>query len=251
MTTPDARSATTAPAAARPAQPERVSPGGSYRWVEVWGVPIRLTHWAAAASIVVLFWTGLYLGRPYFMTSLGGGAFTVQFARFAHFVAAGVLVAMAVLRVYWLFAGNKWERWSALFPVRRRNWKNLWCSVKFYLFLREPEPERYLGHNPLQQLFYTFTYFVGAAMMVTGFLLYAQANPTGTMYRAIGWATPLLGGNQVVRTIHHVLPWYYPAFVIVHAYMAIRDDLVERSGMISSIFGGGRLVPKDEHFADE
>ena len=42
-------------------------PSGEYRWVYLWQLPLRLTHWIAAISIVVLFLTGFYIGRPYFM----------------------------------------------------------------------------------------------------------------------------------------------------------------------------------------
>ncbi len=47
-------------------------------------------------------------------------------ARLAHFIAAGVLVATAVVRVYWLFAGNQFERLTALFPVRAARLDRTW-----------------------------------------------------------------------------------------------------------------------------
>lgn len=34
-------------------------------------------------------------------------------------------------------------------------------------------------------------------------------------------------------------------FVMVHVYMAIRDDFMERSGTLSSIFTGWKTVPKE------
>ena len=47
-------------------------PSGNYKWVYLWGWPIRAMHWAAVAAIVVLAVTGFYIGRPYFIT--GGEA---------------------------------------------------------------------------------------------------------------------------------------------------------------------------------
>ena len=38
--------------------------------VYVWEVPVRVTHWLIALSIIVLSVTGLYIGRP-FMTVPG------------------------------------------------------------------------------------------------------------------------------------------------------------------------------------
>jgi Ni/Fe-hydrogenase 1 B-type cytochrome subunit len=233
-----------------PAAPAAGVQSASYRWVQLWHLPLRFMHWFAAAAIVVLFWTGIYLGRPYFMGALSG-SFVVQYARLIHFLAAGVLVATVVVRVYLLFTGNKYERWPALFPFRRRDWKNLWMMLRFYLFIHPEQAPKYLGHNPLQQLGYTVTYLVAFVMAATGFLLYAQSNPSGWMMQSIGWMIPLLGGNQTIRLIHHVLPWYFPVFVIVHLYLAIRNDSVERTGTISSIFTGGRFIPRDERHVDE
>ena len=222
----------------------------TYRWVQLWHLPIRLMHWAAALSIVVLFWTGLYLGRPYFIGAVSG-SFVVQYARLIHFIAAGALVATGLVRLYWLLVGNKYERWRALFPVRRKDWKNLWMMLRFYLFIHPEQAPKYLGHNPLQQLGYTLTYLVTFTMALTGFLLYAQSNPNGWMMHTIGWMNPILGGNQMVRLVHHILPWYYPVFFIIHAYLAMRNDSLERTGTVSSIITGGRFVPVDDRYVDE
>ncbi len=40
-------------------------------------------------------------------------------------------------------------------------------------------------------------------------------------------------------------------FFPVHLYLALRADLLERTGTISSIISGGRFVPKDQHYVDE
>src|SRR5690349_1011579 len=92
-------------------------PSGKYQWVYLWELPIRAMHWAAAFAILVLAVTGLYIGKPYFVT--GGEAsshYLMGWFRFVHFAAATVLVATAIVRIYWLFAGNKFERLPALFP---------------------------------------------------------------------------------------------------------------------------------------
>ena len=229
---------------------ERRLASTSYQWVRLWHLPIRVMHWAAALAIVVLFWTGLYLGRPYFIGAING-SFAVQYGRLIHFIAAGVLVATGLVRFYWLFAGNKYERFRALFPVRRSEWKNMWMMIRYYFFIHPEQAPKYLGHNPFQQLGYTLTYVVTFTMALTGFLLYAQSNPAGWMMHAIGWMIPLLGGNQIIRLTHHVLPWYYPVFVIIHIYMAIRNDSLERTGTVSSMITGGRFVPVGERHVDD
>lgn len=226
---------------------------GHYRWVYLWHWPIRAMHWAAVASIIVLVVTGFYIGKPYFIVGSGEASshYLMGWMRFLHFLAAGVFVATAIVRVYWLFAGNKFERLAALFPVRPRDWANLLRQVKYYLMIRPKEAPHYLGHNPLQQLSYTFLYVVAAVMVVTGFAMYGQSNPNGVFFALFGWVGSLFGGMQVVRWVHHVLTWVFLIFIPIHVYLALRADLLERSGTISSIISGGRFVPSDVEFVDD
>jgi Ni/Fe-hydrogenase b-type cytochrome subunit len=227
-------------------------PSGEYRWVYLWEWPIRVMHWIAALCIVVLTITGLYIGKPYFITSGEASAhFLMGWMRFFHFAAAGLLVMTAIVRGYWLFMGNKYERLRALFPVRSRDWVNLFRMVKFYLMIRPERAPHYLGHNPLQQLSYTGVYLLGAVMVITGFALYGQSDPNGFFYAAFNWIGTLMGGMPVVRFIHHVLTWAFLIFIPIHVYLAIRADQLERTGVISSIVSGGRFVPADEKFVDE
>lgn len=221
-----------------------------HHWVYLWHWPIRAMHWMAALSIVVLVVTGLWIGKPYFIAAGPGNNFGLQWVRLAHFSAAGLLVATAIVRIYWLFAGNRFERLPALFPVRKRDWVNLWRMVKFYLMIHPERAPRYLGHNPLQQFAYTFTYVMAGLMVVTGFIMFGEANPQGVFMHTFGHLAPFLGGFQWVRVIHHVATWYFPFFIILHVYLAVRADLLERSGTMSSMVSGGRFVPIDDHYAD-
>ena len=227
-------------------------PTGEYRWVYLWEWPIRAMHWVAVLSLVVLTVTGLYIGRPYFMTAgEASDHYLMGWVRFTHFVAAAFLVMTAIVRAYWLLMGNRYERFAALFPVRPRDWVNLVKMVKFYLMIEPEKAPHYLGHNPLQQLSYTGMYVVAFVMVVTGFALYGQATPGGVIYGMTNWIGPLFGGMPVVRFVHHALTWAFLIFIPIHVYLAIRADHLERTGVISSIVSGGRFVPTDHHFVDE
>jgi Ni/Fe-hydrogenase b-type cytochrome subunit len=220
--------------------------------VYLWGWPLRAMHWLAALAIVVLAGTGFYIGRPYFV--VGGDTadhFVMGWIRFVHFTAAAVLVATVIVRVYWLFAGNKFERWVALFPVKPKDWVNMVRQVKYYLMIHPEKAPHYLGHNPLQQLSYTGIYLLAVLEIVTGFTLYGQSNPGGLFYGAFGWVVPLFGGLQVVRFVHHVVSWAFLIFIPIHVYLATRSDIMERGGAISSIITGGKFVPAGKHFVDE
>jgi Ni/Fe-hydrogenase b-type cytochrome subunit len=223
-----------------------------YKSVYLWHWPIRAMHWIAAACIVVLIVTGFYIGRPYFYTS-GNAAdqFLMGRFRFAHFAAAGVLVATAILRAYWLFAGNKFERFRALFPVRKRDWVNLFKVARAYLFIRVEEAPQYLGHHPLQQLSYTGIYALAALQVVTGFYLYGLHDPGGLFFTWFAWVGSLLGGAQVVRFVHHVATWVWLMFIPVHIYLSVRADVLHKESTVSSIVSGNRIVRADVEFVDD
>ena len=228
------------------------APSGNYKWVKLWGWPIRLMHWMAVATMVALVVTGLYIGKPYFMA--GGDTrdhFLMGWMRFIHFAAAAIFATTAIWRIYWLFAGNRFERLPALFPIRPRDWVNMVKQVKFYAMIEPEKAPHYLGHNPLQQMSYTGIYVAGILAVVTGFAMYGQADPDGLLYKGFNWVGMAFGGFPVVRCGQHVLTWVFAACVPIHIYLAIRADHLERTGVISSIITGGRFVPTTQHYVDQ
>ncbi|MCK5447597.1 MAG: Ni/Fe-hydrogenase, b-type cytochrome subunit [Gemmatimonadetes bacterium] len=223
-----------------------------YRWVYLWRWPLRVTHWVSAVTVVVLVVTGFYIGAPYFTTwGEASSHFLMGWARFLHFLAAALIVAAAILRFYWLFAGNKWARWNALLPVRTKNWKNMWKMLKYYFLVRQESMPHYLGHHPLQQLSYTAIYLLVIVQIVTGFAMYGLSNPGGLFHTVFSWVGPMFGGIQNARFAHHALSWILITFIPLHIYLAFRADVMNREGEMSSIFSGGRFVRADITFEDE
>jgi len=225
---------------------------GNYRWVKLWGVPIRVMHWSAAVSIVALAVTGLYIGKPYFLTTGEASShFLMGWMRLIHFTAAAVVVMTAIVRVYWLIAGNRYERWSALIPYHSRDIRNLFRQARAYLLVRPEDAPPYLGHNPLQQMSYTSLYAVALLQVCTGFALYGQYNSSGIFYRAFNWIGMLLGGMPNVRFVHHEITWVFAIYLPIHIYLSVRADVLEHNSTISSIVTGGRMVPADAKFEDD
>ena len=226
---------------------------GEYRWVYLWGWPIRAMHWLAALSHRGAAGTGLYIGRPYFVTSGDTSAhYLMGWIRFLHFAAAGVLVATAIVRVYWLFAGNKFERWVALFPVRPRDWVNMLKQVKYYLMIQPEKAPHYLGHNPLQQLSYTGGLRPGPA--AGGHRLRALRAVQSRRLLLHGLRLDRSAARRACRSCASSTTWppgCFLTFIPIHVYLATRADLLERGGAISSIISGGRFVPSGQHFIDE
>ena len=227
-------------------------PRAEYKQVYLWHWPIRAMHWIAAACVVTLIVTGFYIGGPYFMTSGSASEhFLMGRVRFVHFTAAGVLVATAILRVYWLFVGNKFERWKALFPVSGKDWVNLWKVLRAYMFVKADQAPHYMGHNPIQQLSYTGIYVLATLQVLTGFYLYGLSNPGGLFFTWFGWVGALLGGAQVARFVHHVMTWFWLIFLPIHVYLTIRADVLHKESRVSSIISGERYVRADVEFVDD
>lgn len=224
---------------------------GNFTWVYLWGAPLRAMHWIAAACVVVLVVTGLYVGRPYITTTGEASAhFLMGRMRFLHFTAAATLVMTGIVRVYWLIAGNRFERFSALFPFTRSNLRGLGRTTSEYLTFRLGRAAVYVGHNPLQQSSYTTMYVMALVMVVTGFTLYGQSNPGGVIYTMFNWVASLFGGLQIVRLVHHALTYAIIIFVIFHVYFGVRADYVERAGFVSSMITGGRYIAANEEYED-
>jgi Ni/Fe-hydrogenase b-type cytochrome subunit len=231
---------------------DAVAGEAGYRWVYLWHWPIRAMHWSAAFALVVLVTTGFYIGKPYFMTSGEASEhYLMGWMRFWHFAAAGVLVATAIVRVYWLFAGSKFENWRALFPITGRDCVNTIRMIKKYLMIRQEKEPHYLGHNPFQQFFYTGIYAAALLQVLTGFALYGLSDPGGWFYTTFGWQTLFLGGVPVVRFIHHLTTWVFLIFIPIHVYLTLRTDVMERSGTLSSIFSGGKWLRDDVSYEDD
>ena len=211
--------------------------------VYVYEAPVRLWHWVNAFAILVLGITGYFIGSP--PPSVPGEAsdsFLFGYIRFAHFAAGYVLTAFFLLRIYWIFVGNHHARQIFYLPFWSvRFWKEVWHEMKWYALLA-PAPKKYVGHNPLAQtiMFLFFTVPV-IFMIVTGFALYAEgAGIDSWQYALFGWVFAIFTNSQDVHTWHHLGLWVIVTFVITHIYAAIREDIMSRQSIISSMISGER-----------
>jgi Ni/Fe-hydrogenase 1 B-type cytochrome subunit len=78
-------------------------------------------------------------------------------------------------------------------------------------------------------------------MIFTGFALYSEGMGLGSWQdRLFGWVIPLMGGSQAVHSWHHLGMWGIVTFVILHVYAAVREDIMSRQTMISTMISGQR-----------
>lgn len=216
--------------------------------VYVWEAPVRIWHWVMAAAMVVLCVTGYFIGTP--PPSITGEAsehYMFGYIRFAHFAAAYLFAVTFVLRLIWVFLGNRFAREIFLVPLKLFSaewWGGLIDQTKYYLFLKR-DARPWQGHNPLAMAAMFFMYVLGAVfMIVTGFALYGESMGMNSWaYGALSsWALPLLGYSQNVHTLHHLGMWYLIIFTFVHMYMVVREDICSGETVISTMINGWRVV---------
>lgn len=218
--------------------------------VYVYEVPVRIWHWVNALAIVVLMVTGYFIGSPPPSMQIAEAThqFVFGYIRFAHFAAGMILTVFFLGRIYWAFAGNQHAKQLFYVPFWRGSyWREVLVEIRWYLFL-EREPRKYVGHNPLAQLAMFCFFTLGVTFMtVTGMALYAEGAGQGSIYdRLFGWVIPLLGGNSMVlHTYHHLGMYWILIFMIVHIYVAIREDIMSRQSIVSTMISGHRTFKDD------
>ncbi|WP_102223857.1 Ni/Fe-hydrogenase, b-type cytochrome subunit [Acidimangrovimonas sediminis] len=218
--------------------------------VYVYEAPVRLWHWTNAAMILILIVTGYFIGSPPPTMQIGEAyqQFVFGYIRFAHFAAAMVLTVGFFGRIYWAFAGNHHARQMFYIPfLQSAFWEELLYEFRWYLFL-EKKPRKYVGHNPLAQLAMFFFMTVGLTfMLVTGWALYAQGAGEGSIPDDLfGWLLAWVGNSQILHTLHHLGMWAIIIFMIIHIYAAIREDIMSRQSMVSTMISGHRTFRDDD-----
>ncbi|MCR9087667.1 MAG: Ni/Fe-hydrogenase, b-type cytochrome subunit [Rhodobacteraceae bacterium] len=219
--------------------------------VYVYEVPVRLWHWINAAAIVVLCVTGYLIGSPppTMIIAEATHQFTFGYIRFAHFAAGNILAVAFLGRMYWAIFGNHHARQMFYLPILNVEWwREVLFEIRWYLFL-EKRPKKYVGHNPLAQLaMFCFVTLGVGFMIITGFALYGEGLGAGSWAdRMFGWVFLVVGGNShVVHTLHHLGMWWIVIFMIIHIYVAIREDIMSRQSIVSTMISGHRTFKDDD-----
>jgi Ni/Fe-hydrogenase 1 B-type cytochrome subunit len=219
--------------------------------IYVYEAPVRVWHWINALAILVLCVTGWFIGSPPPTLAAGEASenYLFGYIRFAHFTAGYVFAIGFLIRLYWAIVGNHHARQIFFIPVfKKRWWKEVFQEAAWYAFLRK-DPKKYVGHNPLAQLMMFLVFVVVTIFMIcTGFALYAEGTGVESwQYQMFGWVFILFGhDSQAVHTWHHFGMWVMILFVMVHVYAAIREDIMSRQSMVSTMISGHRMFKDDK-----
>jgi Ni/Fe-hydrogenase 1 B-type cytochrome subunit len=212
--------------------------------VYVWEIPVRIAHWLIVLSIAVLSATGLYMGHP-LMTMAGPAAqsFVMGWMKVIHGYTAYLFITAIVMRLIWMFTGNKYARWDKFVSIHRTRQRGFMPTVFFYSFLRD-KPPAYVGHNPVAAAAYTLVYGLCLLAIATGLVMRgASADVTALVHGFGSWAW-LFGGLAMTRWIHHIVMWLLLGFTVHHIYSAVLVAMIEKNGTIDSIVSGYKWVPR-------
>lgn len=113
--------------------------------VRIWDLPVRLFHWALAASVIALVVTA----------KVGGNAMEW------HFRLGYVVLALLVFRIVWGLVGGQWSRFTSF----------LYSPGRLVRYLKgSAHPEDGIGHSPLGALSVFGLLAVLIAQVATGLL---------------------------------------------------------------------------------
>ena len=107
-----------------------------------------------------------------------------------------------------------------------------------------------MGHNSLAGFTYFFTFLAFLFQCATGFGMYA-AMSDAWLPRSFAWVVPLMGGDFAIRQWHHMMMWFFIVFTMIHVYLVFYHDYVEGRGVISSMAGGWKFVPRGARESQE
>ncbi len=217
------------------------------REIYVWELPVRIFHWVNAFCIFFLIVSGILIAYPPGLAYTEGAkqfGYWFGYLRFGHMTLGVILIVNFLVRIYWLFAGNKFARWNNYVPLTKKQWRGIFDTLKVDIFLLTPKPIYDIGHNSLAAFTYGGLFVMLVVQAITGLCLWS---PTAEVVGAESFQSLAfsLGGLMVVKQIHYYLMWCFILFMIVHIYLVFYHDYIERSGIASSIIGGWKFVEED------
>ncbi len=216
-------------------------------FTEVWQLPVRISHWVMALSVFVLGVTGYLIGNPLFSEPTeASSTFAFGTVRFIHFLAAYVFTAAFILRFYWGFTGLPFSRWRNMLPLTRQRWWGIWREIVDLIWPRGPY-RVFRGHTPLANLSYLAVYAAVLFSVVSGFTLYAQSQYTPFWRWVARWGLFLFGDNlNQVHFLHHLMLWFFAAFLIAHLYLVVYTVVVSRTTEVDTMISGKKFVLEED-----
>lgn len=210
---------------------------------------LRITHWVRALAIVILTFTGFYLGYPFIAPAFDTGEptnFLNALMRSWHQIFGFLLICVTIGKSYLFILDkeSKIERVSIKDFLSLKVWIN---QIKYYLFIGK-HPHLKGVYNPLQFVAYVGVYAALFVICLTGVILYVHVYHEGLgglLYPLMRPIEVLLGGLAMVREIHHIAMWFFIIFLPIHIYLAVFNSIFGEEGSMDSIISGYKWEKED------
>jgi Ni/Fe-hydrogenase 1 B-type cytochrome subunit len=198
------------------------------RRVLVWPGAVRLTHWAMAASLLVLIPTGWLL-----TTGLVAGDELYELLRHRLHEPAGHVLALAlgVRLVYLAIGGQSVSGWRALVPTGAQL-SALREALRFYSALGRGQLPAYYAHNPFWAPLYLVFFVLASVAVATGLALEFP------FVRSV-----LHGDEPAVLALHARLMEWIGVWCVFHVAAAILHDWRGQGSDTSALISGYRIFP--------
>lgn len=234
-----------------------------YKSYNAWDRGTRLFHWVNVLCILILMVLGLLIlnGGDYGL----GGEFKISMKVF-HTLVGYIFVANLVWRIIWGFIGGPNARWRKILP----GGKGYGADLKSFVAAEKSDnPEYYKAHNPVGRIMVTLLILLCISQAVTG-LVVAGTDiyfpPFGSMIAEWIAATGIDPSTLVAGTKDGVDPDAYKemrafrspyiaihiygfytlaGFITLHIISVIRAEVKQGGGLISAMFTGKKVLPKE------
>jgi Ni/Fe-hydrogenase b-type cytochrome subunit len=190
---------------------------------------VRVTHWVNVVALTIMIASGLRIFNAYPQFARKGEEFCcwpwegtpvpawltfggwLAGARNWHFAMMCVLALNGLVYLAFVYLHGEWRD---LVP-RRRDPRDAWEMVKFYLFVRKDHP-RQGKHNALQKLVYFSLPILGLLAVLTGLAIWKPVS--------LAPLTDLFGGYVWARYWHFMVMLALVALSVGHVFMVFAVD---------------------------
>lgn len=211
--------------------------------VYVWEWPVRFAHWIIFTTIVSLSITGYYMHSPFILPH-GRTAYVMGTMRFVHLLSSFAFTAAILIRIVWMFIGNRWSHWDQFIPTTKERLGDMIATARYYGFMAWSAPPQ-IGHNAMAGSAYAAVFTMALVEISTGLALYSQVLGNRTLRFFAGWMARVVD-IQWLREIHFLVMFGFWMFFIHHLYTCILVAVEEENGLMESIFSGYKFVPEHE-----
>ena len=232
----------------------------------VWDLPTRLFHLVTGVCVLALILLGTLI---LYARDLGMSAEGVVAIKTIHVSFGYVLAISLLLRFIWGFVGNKYARWTAIWPRGRGYMREL---RDYADGMRAGRPRFFLGHNPAGRIAVVVIFLLLACQAITGLVLAGTdlfyppfggwiANWVAAVDADPSTLTPLSpelldqasyasmrGFRAPVVQLHEFLFYLITAAALVHVIAVVITELREGGTIVSAMITGRKAnsVPPED-----